>query len=180
MAGKKVKINRAPVLTLWGVIVAERLGYDHATALTLGKAVAGLNAQSKGRRLGLFEKPEEKEPEEKPKAARAGKRSLVPLLGRSVPSIQTKEGLRALAKEEPINPDSVERYLKQKFGANLADVQAALEVLAKAYRPATLEKQAYELYEQFRPAIPEGQAGWGAAGELDLAQIRGLAKSSSA
>src|ERR1043166_265832 len=49
--------NRAPVLTLWAAVVAERLGFDRAAALTLGKAVAGLNAQAKGRRLHLFEKP---------------------------------------------------------------------------------------------------------------------------
>jgi hypothetical protein len=50
-----VTINRAPVLTLWAAVVAERLAYSHGTALTLGKAVTGLNAQSKGRRLGIFE-----------------------------------------------------------------------------------------------------------------------------
>ena len=55
MATKKIKINRAPVMTLWAAVVAERLGYDRETALTLGKGVAGLNAQSKGRRLGIFE-----------------------------------------------------------------------------------------------------------------------------
>lgn len=32
---KRIKINRAPVLTLWAAVVAERLGYEHATALTL-------------------------------------------------------------------------------------------------------------------------------------------------
>jgi hypothetical protein len=57
MATHTVTINRAPVLTLWATVVAERLGYDHEAALTLGKAVAGLNAQSKGRRLGMFEEP---------------------------------------------------------------------------------------------------------------------------
>jgi hypothetical protein len=46
MATYTVTINRAPVLTLWATVVAERLGYDHEAALTLGKAVAGLNAQS--------------------------------------------------------------------------------------------------------------------------------------
>jgi len=67
MANKKIKINRAPVLTLWAAVVAERLGYNKDEALTLGKAVAGLNAQSKGRRLGIYEekKNEEKEKEEK-------------------------------------------------------------------------------------------------------------------
>ena len=59
MARRTIKINRAPVLTLWAAVVAERLGHDHQEALTLGKAVAGLNAQSKGRRLGLYEAPPE-------------------------------------------------------------------------------------------------------------------------
>ena len=60
MKTKKVSINRAPVLTLWATVVAERLGYDHNCSLTLGKAVAGLNAQAKGQRLGIFEKPKER------------------------------------------------------------------------------------------------------------------------
>lgn len=51
---KTVSINRAPVLTPWAAVVAGRLGFDEDEALTLGKAVAGLNAQAKGRRLGLF------------------------------------------------------------------------------------------------------------------------------
>jgi hypothetical protein len=45
---RTIRINRAPVLTLWAAVVAERLGFDHDTALTLGRAVAGLNAYSKG------------------------------------------------------------------------------------------------------------------------------------
>ena len=52
MPKKTVTINRAPVLTLWAAVVAEELGFDADTALTLGKAVAGLNAQTKGRSLG--------------------------------------------------------------------------------------------------------------------------------
>ena len=39
-----VLINRAPVLTLWAAVVAERLGFNPDEALSLGKAVAGLNA----------------------------------------------------------------------------------------------------------------------------------------
>jgi hypothetical protein len=51
---KTISLNRAPVLTLWAAVVAQRLGFDEDEALTLGKAVAGLNAQAKGRRLGSF------------------------------------------------------------------------------------------------------------------------------
>ncbi|MFL5332215.1 MAG: hypothetical protein ACJ8H8_03335 [Geminicoccaceae bacterium] len=35
--------------------VAERLGFDRATALTLGQAVAGLSAYAKGVSLGIVE-----------------------------------------------------------------------------------------------------------------------------
>jgi hypothetical protein len=53
MSTKTITIYRAPVLTLWAV-VSERLGFDPAEALSLGKALAGLNAQTKGRSLGIF------------------------------------------------------------------------------------------------------------------------------
>jgi hypothetical protein len=72
-----VTINRAPVLTLWTAVVAQRLGFERNEALTFGRAVAGLNA--------------------------------------------------------------------------------------------------YSLYEKFRPRIPAGQKGWGAAGKLSLDAIRSLA-----
>jgi len=32
-----IRVNRAPVLTLWGVVVAERLGFDHNEALSLAR-----------------------------------------------------------------------------------------------------------------------------------------------
>ncbi len=54
MSAMTIQINRAPVLTLWATVVAERLGYNHEEALTLGKAVAGLNAQSNGAADGWF------------------------------------------------------------------------------------------------------------------------------
>jgi len=50
-----VMVNRAPVLTLWTTVVAEVLGFDHDKALTLGRAVAGLDAYSKALALGLFQ-----------------------------------------------------------------------------------------------------------------------------
>ena len=48
-------VNRAPVLTLWGAVVAELLGIEDDEALTCGRAVAGLNAYSKGVSLRLFQ-----------------------------------------------------------------------------------------------------------------------------
>jgi hypothetical protein len=61
MPTTKIEINRAPVLTLWAAVVAERLGFEGDEALSLAKALAGLNAQSKGQRLGIYT-PAEKQP----------------------------------------------------------------------------------------------------------------------
>jgi hypothetical protein len=174
-----IKINRAPVLTLWGVIVAERLGYTHDEALTLGKAVAGLTAQSKGQRLGIYTKAEaelDARASKKPKEHHPGEAFWVEVVGRRVPAVQTEQGLRATNEDVTIDPKSVERYLEKKFGTRLSEARAALEQLAQAYPPQELERRAFALYEQFRPAVPEGVTGWGAAGELNLERIRQLAK----
>lgn len=176
MAKKKIKINRAPVLTLWAAVVAERLGYERETALTLGKAVAGLNAQSKGRKLGIYEEKSEEEKDRGKKKEAAPKLEFIEILGRGVPAVKTPQGLRAAVDGKPIYAESVETYLKQRFGEDFEAARAALEKLAKAYTPKQLESKAYDLYEKFRPEIPEGKKGWGAKGELDLDYIHSLAK----
>jgi hypothetical protein len=174
MAETKIKINRAPVMTLWSTVVAEQLGFDRDEALTLAKAVTGLNAQAKGQRLGLFEPGEEKG--EKARERKPGELFSIQILGRPVPAMNTDGGIRAVIKEDPVDPRSVQRYLEKKFGPGLADFQAAMEDLAQAYTPEELASRAYGLYEKFRPEIPEGVKGWGAAGELDIGTIRALAK----
>jgi hypothetical protein len=176
MANKKIKINRAPVLTLWAAVVAKRLGHAEETALTLGKAVAGLNAQSKGRKLGIYEEKAEEEKKEEKKKEKTAKVEFIEVLGRGIPVVKTPRGLRAAINGEPIHAGSVESYLEKKFGDDLDETRAAMEKLAKAYTPKQLEKKAYDLYEKFRPEIPEGTKGWGAKGELDLGYIRSLAE----
>jgi hypothetical protein len=176
MTKRKIKINRAPVLTLWAAVVAERMGYDQKEALTFGKAVAGLNAQSKGRRLGIYEEKKDDAEEKGKKEEKQIKLEFIKILGRGVPAVKTPQGLRAAIQGEEIDPESVQKYLKQKFGDDLDESRAAMEELAKAYKPNQLETEAYSLYEKFRPKIPEGTKGWGAKGDLDLEYVRSLAK----
>jgi hypothetical protein len=169
-----IEVNRAPVMTLWAAVVAERLGFDRDEALTLGKTVAGLNAQAKGQRLGIFE-PAEKTSEQargRPK----GEQFFVELMGRSIPVTNTPDGVRATAKGAPIHASSVQHYLEGKFGAALPEVRQAMQELAAAFTPDELEEQAYRLYVKFRPEIPAGKQGWGAKGQLDTDRIRSLAR----
>jgi len=111
--------------------------------------------------------------------AKASDANFVTLLGRGVTVKRTPEGLRAVNKDGGVSTaESVERYLESKFGESLADARAAMKSLAAAYAPRELEEIAFSLYEQFRPKIPPGVKGWGAAGVLDLTLIRKLAKRS--
>ena len=166
----KVKVNRAPVLTLWAAVVAERLGHGQAEALTLGKALAGLNAQSKGRRLGIYA-PRPKEGSTAAAEGPAEPVESVELMGRQIPVLRTGRGRRAADKGEAMEPASVRRYLESKFGDHLAEVRQAMVELARSYPPAELAGQAFALYEKFRPQIPQGERGWGVAGDLDLARF---------
>jgi len=170
-----VMINRAPVLTLWAAVVAERLGHDHETALTLGKAVAGLNAQSKGRMLGIYGPPKAAV-DGTVKKTGLGEDFWVEVCGRGVPVKNTEHGIRAVVKDKPIDPAAVEKYLSGKFSDSLEDVHGAMAALARALDVEDLAARAYSLYEKFRPAIPGGKRGWGAKGELDLELIRSLAR----
>jgi hypothetical protein len=170
----RIKINRAPVLTLWATIVAERLGFDPEAALTLGRAVAGLTAQSKGRQLGIYHPRDEAATEGKESAEPEGEMVYVSLMGRAIPSVRAGTSVRAADKGKPTDPESVRRYLASKFGDQLRAAESAMRELAAAFPPDELEQAAYPLYQGFRPEIPRGKKGWGVEGELDLDRVRSL------
>ena len=176
MAENTVLINRAPVLTLWAAVVAEALGYERDTAFTLGKALAGLNAQSKGRTLGIYGQPRGPEHGLAPRKAGLGEEFWVEICERAIPAKNTKDGVRAVIKNEPIDPASVEKYLRSKLGEHYETVRTAMEELARSFPREELPGKAYVVYERFRPSIPSGRRGWGARGELKLDLVRSLAK----
>ena len=86
------------------------------------------------------------------------------------------------SREEPLSLGcrhqgnrAVKTYLEGKFGDDLTAARDAMMTLAGRFKPDALRCEAFRLYEQFRPAIPEGVSGWGAKGVLDLGHIRRLA-----
>lgn len=169
-----IRINRAPVLTLWAAVVAERLGFDLDAALTLGRALAGPSAHAKGVSLGIIE-PSPELVRGRGQELGEGEQLYVGLLGRAVPVEQTPGGVRAIAKGKPCKPAQVEKYLIGRFGADLEVARAAMEALASCLEPVELQRSGFRLYERFRPDVPKGESGWGAAGELDLAKVRAAA-----
>lgn len=171
----EIRVNRAPFLTLWAAVVARRLGYAEEEALTLGRAIAGLTAQSKGRRLGIYEPRPAAEREEVAQGRAELGAERVEFMGRLVPCVRTPSGLRALDEAAPMDPEGVRRYLVGKFGDLLPDVEARLVALASAVPASELGTRAMDLYVRVRPDVPKGEAGWGKAGLLDLEGISRLA-----
>lgn len=93
-----------------------------------------------------------------------------------MPVLQTPGGLRALAKDRPIDPVVRRTVSGQQIWRFASPVRRAMANLAAAMSPHELAAQAYALYEKFRPKIPAGVGGWGAAGVLDLDVIGQLAR----
>ncbi len=174
MTERIISINRAPVLTLWAAVVAERLGFEEDEALSLAKALAGLTAQAKGRRLGIYKLHEEGA--KKAREKERGEEFWIELCGRPIPAKNTEDGIRAVSGSDVVEAEGVQRYLKSKFGDDLEKVRSEMQKLARTFSPEELAVQAYPLYEHFRPEIPAGAKGWGAKGNLDLGVIEGLAK----
>jgi hypothetical protein len=170
MCPDTIEINRAPVLTLWIAVVAERMGHTWGTALTIGKVFAGLNAQAKGRLIGIY--PEPSGPSRK---RGLGEGYWVHIGDRGIPMQNLPDGPRAVVKDKPTDPKSVETYLAKAFGESLPAARGAMEQLAKAFTPEEIGARAFGLYEKFRPRIASGQSGWGQKGRLDLGVIRDLA-----
>jgi hypothetical protein len=172
-----LRINRAPVLTLWAAVVAERIGLPHDAALTAGQAVAGMTAHAKGVRLGIYAPSADtgiKPVPPKPKGVTRDIKEFS-LLGRIVHIADTKDGPRAINKGEVSKPASVEKYLRSKFGDHFDAARSAMELLAATLPPTELNEIGFHLYEEFRPEVPSNEKGWGAKGVLDLERISKLA-----
>jgi hypothetical protein len=166
-----IKVNRAPVLTLWASVVAERLGHPPELALSLAKTVAGTAARAKARRLGIAE--ESDHTKDRHNAGPAPPPRTTQLLGKQIRLTHDKDGVvlaDAGGKPEPAQP--VAAYIAKAFGTHLAAVREAMEALAARYEPEELNRIGFRLYEHFRPDVPPDAQGWGAKGMLDLEKIR--------
>ncbi|MHB0668474.1 Hypothetical protein HVPorG_03917a (plasmid) [Roseomonas mucosa] len=176
---KAIKVNRAPVLTLWAAVVAERLGHDRDAAITLGRAVAGSSARVKAKAIGIAE-DEHEGGDLQDEARKQGKREQRPkavhLLGRDVPVVEEKGSLRALDNDKAASPKAVAGYVERALGEHLPAVRKAMEDLAASMEPEELNRVGFRLYEHFRPEVPAGAKGWGAKGVLDLGSIRHAGK----
>lgn len=166
---KSTVVNRAPLMTAWATIVAERLGFEREEALSIASVYTEMNAISKGVSLGLFDRSRKKEIE----SIKDSTQPYVDLLGRRIPLYQTQnETWRALDDTSPALPSTAFSYISRAFRQTTPYVIGALRLLAESFPPPELNNKGFGLYAEFRPDVD----GWGKRGEVRCDQILSLRK----
>ncbi|BGP22100.1 hypothetical protein Rt10032_c18g5944 [Rhodotorula toruloides] len=161
---KACLVNRAPVMTAWACVVAERLGFRRQEALSIAHVFTDLNATSKGVSLGLMG-PEALKVEVGPS------QPFVDILGRKVPVLSTQTGeWRAISKGHVADPGKAFAYMRGAFRQQLGAVVGAMRLLAASFSPRELNEKGYHLYLDFRPESD----GWGKKADLRMSSILDL------
>ncbi|KIK92718.1 hypothetical protein PAXRUDRAFT_146685 [Paxillus rubicundulus Ve08.2h10] len=166
---KSTVANRAPLMTAWATVVAERLGFEREEALSIGSVYTEMNAVTKGVFLGLVDESRKKEIEPIP----GERQPYVNLMGRRRPLYQTQSSKwRALVGGSPALPSTAFSYISRAFRQTTPHVMGALRLLAASYPPPELNNIGFSLYADFRPVVD----GWGKRGEVPCERILSLRK----
>ncbi|KAJ9112237.1 hypothetical protein QFC22_006321 [Naganishia vaughanmartiniae] len=182
-----VVTNRAPCMTAWAYIIAEKMGFDRLEALSLASTFTSVTSTKHALALGNIYTPEQTrdaqlEMDELPQPSGSGKRGRfsdggagdsarvrdgeqagghsqpwVSIMKRS-PVIQRADGTwRGLLKGMPVEPYRAHSYISKNFSQATPHVIGALRILAQSYTTEELQEQGYGMYVSFRPDV----AGWG-------------------
>ncbi|KAL4241938.1 hypothetical protein ABKN59_000495 [Abortiporus biennis] len=160
--------NRAPIMTAWAFVVAERLGFHREEALSIASVYTEMNAISKGVSIGIYDKGKAKGIE----ATKGGSQPYVDLMGRR-PLFQTASSRwLALSKGTPVAPTAAYSYITRSLRQTTPRILGSLRLLSLSFPPAELNQKGYALYCEFRPDVE----GWGKKGEVKCSTILGLRK----
>jgi len=174
---KSAIVNRAPIMTAWAMVVAERMGFQREEALSIASVYTDMNAISKGVSLGIYEPDKGNNMEASP----SGAQPYVDLMGRRIPLYRTNITIdstqwRALSASAPVPPSSAYKYITSSLRQTTPFVIGALRLLAQSYGPDELNRKGFGLYADFRPDVESGQKGWGKKGQVKCQTILDLIK----
>jgi len=166
LASKFVLVNRAPVMTAWATVVAERLDFKREEALSIASVYTEMNATSKGISLGVFDRGKNADYEV------GSAQPFVDLIGRRIPVLKTEGGeWRGVAKGGAVDPGIAFGYMQRSFRQTIGSVLGAMRLLAETFSPEELNKEGFELYTEFRP---NSGGEWGQRGEMRMSSILAL------
>ncbi|KAG6890538.1 hypothetical protein C0992_000798 [Termitomyces sp. T32_za158] len=165
---KTTVVNRAPLMTLWAMTVAERLGFRREEALSIASVYTEMNALTKGVSLGIYQSGKVSNME----AVGGGSQSYIEFMGRR-PLYRTQtQQWRALSNGTPAEPSPAFSYISRAFRQTTPHISGALRLLASSFNVEDLNGLAWGLYAQFRPTVDQ----WGAKSEVKCSTILDLRK----
>ncbi|KAF4602044.1 hypothetical protein EYR40_005245 [Pleurotus pulmonarius] len=168
LMGKSVVVNRAPVMSAWATVVAERMGFNREEALSIASVYTEMNAISKGVALGIFDKSRANDAS----ASRNGSQPYVDFIGRRS-LYETQNGQwRAILNGSPASPGTAFGYISRSFKHLTPFVLGSLQLLAQSYSQKEINEKAWGLYAEFRPTVD----GWGQRSVMKCADILALRK----
>ncbi|KAG6821636.1 hypothetical protein H0H93_000145 [Arthromyces matolae] len=163
---KSTVVNRAPLMTLWAMTIAERLGFRREEALSIASVYTEMNALSKGISIGLYDKGKERGME----AVKGGSQSYIEFMGRR-PLYRTQaDQWRALSNGTPVEPSDAFSYVSRAFRQTTPHISGALKLLADSFKVEEINSRAWGLYADFRPSVDR----WGARSEVKYSTILDL------
>ncbi|KAJ7498834.1 hypothetical protein FB451DRAFT_1358267 [Mycena latifolia] len=163
---KSTVVNRAPLMTAWCTLVAERLGFQREEALSIASVFTELNAISKGVSMGIYKQGTERAME----ASKGGSQPYVELMGRR-PLFQTQTSQwRALSNGTAVQPSTAFSYISRALRQTTPHIIGALRLLVESFTPQEINAKAWGLYAEFRPEVK----GWGERAEVKCETILDL------
>lgn len=170
LRGRRIYVNRAPVMTAWCVVVLQHLGFSTHEALSLAQCYVSTTAAARARSLGRVHHGPDP-------VTISANQPHVELMGVKIPVICLRNGMyRGLHGGEVVSPMRAFDYLRRSMFQTLPMLMGALMLLGSSYADGPggaeqLHKLAYGLYVEFRP---ETHGEWGKRAELLLDRILAL------
>ncbi|KAF7332077.1 Glutamine synthetase [Mycena kentingensis (nom. inval.)] len=164
-------VNRAPLLTAWATLVAEKLGFQREEALSIASVYTEINAISKGISLGKLQKSAAAGMEASP----TGTQPFVDLMGKR-PLFQTQHSQwRGLSAGKAVPPSTAFGYISRALRQTTPHVIGAMRLLLDTYSVEEINTKGWGLYADFRPDVN----GWGDRGEVRCSTILDLRQTKS-
>ncbi|KII95106.1 hypothetical protein PLICRDRAFT_48075 [Plicaturopsis crispa FD-325 SS-3] len=160
---KSTVVNRAPLMSAWATVVAERMGFQREEALSIASVYTEMNAISKGVSLGIYKEDKKKNRD----APLGGTQPYVDIMGRRSLYQTQNSQWRALADDAPAQPSTAFSYISRALRQTTPHIVGALRLLAASYPPGELNAKGFALYADFRPEVD----GWGKRGEVNCERI---------
>lgn len=173
LKGRRVVVNRAPVMTAWAVVVLEAMGFATNEALSLAHCYVSQTAEARARNIGIAG-PKRPASEQH---LMSENQPHIEFLRVRIPVFRLRNGeYRGLHAGEVMPPSRAYDYLHRSMFQMLPHVMGALTLLANSYlgpdgNADRLHAAAYELYTGFRP---ETHGEWGKRASLSLDTILAL------